>query len=168
MSDDHTPVALADMESLKGFMALASATAEPIGRAFGDGRLGCVLRVFDAGGVQLANETLGSPDPAKVRDYSNFSHEKGTRLLRHPTHFLSWESRDETQKRYQGAIRADRYVISVSGYPAPIDEAYGAGLCHVHGVISPEESARLMAISSNTNLPEVIEILRHHQRQLAA
>lgn len=143
---------------------LASKSAVAIGEELGDGRLGGVLRVFNAAtGRQMINIVIGSPNPEKLKTYEHFSWEKAQRLLKHPHTRLSWETRNEAAGQYPGASRSrSGYIITISGYPALVDESYGVVLFQHSGVVDSVEVGELTAISNNPHYERVHEIVSRY------
>ena len=68
-----------------------------------------------------------------------FAEEKALRLMRHPEHVASRQSRDPEQKRWGGAIRAGHYIYSLSGLPEMLDEAAMIYLCFLAGQLAFSE-----------------------------
>jgi hypothetical protein len=93
--------------------------------------------------------------------YRNFAQEKATRLLAlFPEHRSSWQSRDEAQKRFGGAVRIPRpagpVVVAFSGYPERWDES----LCLALAVrMGWTERAAAEAIAHETTRPCLVQLL---------
>ncbi len=92
----------------------------------GPTRTGGVLRVWqrvDEGGpyLEVLMCSIGELG-VKLPTYLQFSLEKGERLITHPDHVSSWQSRDEAAEQYGGAIRCGPFVLSFSGLPEAWDE----------------------------------------------
>jgi hypothetical protein len=67
---------------------------------------------------------IGFPPDEKNAKYLALSQEKAMRLASHPEHFASFESRDEKDGKWGGAVRpCVSTIISFSGLPELADEA---------------------------------------------
>ena len=58
----------------------------------------------------------------KIVDYLKSSYEKARRLIRHPNHLSSWQSRDKKEKKLGGAIRTTDYTLSFEGNSTTFSE----------------------------------------------
>lgn len=67
--------------------------------------------------------TVRNPLPEKGKQSFDFSLEKGRRLIEHPDHLSSWQSRDPDNSKWGGAIRVGEFILSFSGLPELVDEA---------------------------------------------
>ncbi len=96
-------------------------------------RTGGYLTIVDRDNGQLllqvrigAIQKLEDPDyGTKADKYCVLSAEKANRLVRYyrgQGHNSSWQSRDEKQKKYGGAIVAGNLIVSFSGLPERGDE----------------------------------------------
>lgn len=95
------------------------------------------------------------PDEDKAAKYANFSYEKGCRLLSHPDHVSSWQSKNDEAKQYAGAIAISNYILSFSGLPELADEAVVLILAYMIKLGTLEEVERLAKISGNTVFTEL-------------
>ena len=86
-------------------------------------------------GFPLLIQLIGSARLDKMSKYFELCQEKALRLAQNPKHMTSWESRDETQNMYGGAIRQAEKIISFSGLTEEADEALSL---RVGNCIKPE------------------------------
>jgi hypothetical protein len=91
----------------------------------------------------------------KASKYMNFAVEKARRLAEHPEHVSSWQSRDENNEKYAGAIRGRHFIFSFSGLPQLWDEAAMVVVSERldEGVNSPA----ILAASSNPHHPALAQ-----------
>lgn len=143
---------------------LAELTVVAVAEAFGDGRTGGCLHARLTDGTPLLDELLvGQPDPAKLSKYIEFAtQEKPDRLLEHPTHILSWQSRNPDANQWGGAIIlpmgvTHSIVIAFSGFPEMVDEAFCLALAVQMKWVSITAANEIAAISSNQALFHQIE-----------
>jgi hypothetical protein len=108
---------------------------------------GRVLAVFQVGSVQ---------DDEAAKRYWTFCQEKATRLGQNPEHTSSWQTRDESVKKYGGAIRdEDGNIYSFSGLSEFLDEAVSAGAAILVSPSSmPSSMVTEIAGNSRTTLIE--------------
>jgi hypothetical protein len=85
-------------------------------------RKGGYLCVADQNGRPLLILAFGQVNEEKLPKYLEFCQEKALRLASHPEHISSWQSRNEAESRYGGAVRGKRYIFSFSGLPEKLDE----------------------------------------------
>ena len=91
-----------------------------------DCRSGGYLTIMDAKtGTILAIIACGKIPEEKKALYLKFSQEKAQRLFEHLVvgHMTSYESKDDANEKYAGAICGSKYIISFSGHKADVDEA---------------------------------------------
>ncbi len=83
------------------------------------------LCVTDGQGNLLFEKVIGEiPDPEKAAKYGRLALEKCQRLANNPLHVSSWQSRNEGEEKYGGAIRVnDSLFFGFSGLPELLDEA---------------------------------------------
>lgn len=62
-------------------------------------------------------------DPKKAAKYFALSQEKAARLIVHPSHDSSWQSRNPDADQWGGAVVASSWIFSFSGFPEAFDEA---------------------------------------------
>ncbi len=108
-------------------------------------------------GLIMTISAFGEMPPEKVAKYQEKSLEKSDRLLAHPDHISSWQSRHPEEGQWGGAIRAtsaDR-VISFSGLPELIDEALVLVLAFVTGLINSDEF-KTAVLKSNNQFAEAL------------
>lgn len=133
----------------------AGGFAAEIAPRFGDGRTGGYFFACDGTCRQLLHKKLLAPDPTKLPKYREYSREKAERLLRHPEHMLSWQSREPKEGRWGGAVRLQSGIIfSFSGFPELVDEAFCAALAFILGWAPYEEMLATLRISNNVELFE--------------
>lgn len=135
-------------------------TVIAVGERFGQGRTGGYLYICDSKGHTVLHVELGHPDPEKKEKYRAFSREKAWRLHKYYEHILSRQSRCEKKEQYGGAIRLPSgHIISFSGFPELIDEAYCAGLVRVMGCATAVTMKHLKAIEGNSYFDEVHDVV---------
>lgn len=78
--------------------------------------------------------------------------EKVQRLLNHPEHRTSWESRDETKNRFPGAISINGGFISFSGLPPDCDEALVVRLSVLFSALGPTSALHIAELTGNTRI----------------
>lgn len=89
------------------------------------GRSGGVISVRDGKtGNCLACAVIGNPPPEKIDKYFDFSFEKGKRLFGYKDHLASYESRNEKEEKYGGAVMGDDVIVSFSGFPEKADSLF--------------------------------------------
>jgi len=101
-------------------------------------KTGCMYCVLDrrTGEIVVGPTMLGEiSDPEKKDRYTELCQEKATRLLENPDHALSWQSRDEANDKWGGAMDDGRYNWSVSGLTEEQDEALSIMGAHRCGQI---------------------------------
>ncbi|QSH39663.1 hypothetical protein JXR01_01480 [Candidatus Kaiserbacteria bacterium] len=143
-------------------------TALVIAEVFGEGRLGgCFHARYADGTVLLPKLIAGQPNQEKLEKYIEFAtKEKPERLLRHPKHILSWQSRNPSLGRWGGAINLSRgtqsgVVLAFSGFPEMVDEAYCMAIGVQMGWVSESGALEIMKISSNADLfPKVNYVVK--------
>lgn len=88
-----------------------------------DRRTGGYLTIMDAEkGQIIAVLSVGKIPVEKQDKYLTCSIEKAFRLFEHPEHRTSWESRDDANMQYPGAIRGIEAIYSFSGHLGDVDE----------------------------------------------
>lgn len=124
-----------------------------VAEKYGDGRKGGYIYIADQYGNQLLHKKLGDPDLAKMAKYRSFSREKAERLFENTEHQLSWQSRDPDANKWGGAVRLPNGVIvSFSGFPELVDEAFCAAYSVVVGLTDFESASNALVLSSNQEL----------------
>lgn len=104
--------------------------------------------------MHLSVGDLNNRPQEKLVLYLKFSQEKATRLLSWlpQGNISSWQSRNEPMQKYGGAIRAGRYILSLSGLSEHQDEAVCALTALRLGWINLDEVQRIAVISNNPYL----------------
>lgn len=111
---------------------LAAITIEQVTTQFGNGKTGGYLYILPSNKV-IMHLPIGVLDESKIATQQMISREKAQRLAQHERHWLSSESREVEREKYGGAARgttkdatgkSSSIIISLSGLPEPIDEAY--------------------------------------------
>ena len=139
-----------DVEACKAFALLRGD-----GREEGNtGGTFCVLKtdrlVADLVSTPLFLAAVGTvSDDAAAASYRVFAQEKALRLLSRPDDVSSFQSRDESEQRWGGAIRAGSYILSFSGLPELMDEALMLAVALHLGLIDRVEAERIAALSHN-------------------
>lgn len=120
-------------------------------------RKGGYLTIRDRiSGIVLLVALIGGCSADKVNDYLVFSQEKGWRLFLNYGHLSSFQTRNENEKKWAGAIVAGNYIISFSGLPELGDEAVMIVLASKLGWLDSETAKAIVAISSNPFFPTEI------------
>ena len=115
-------------------------------------RLGGYLSLVDRdSGIIEAALLVGECDGPSAKRYYSFSLEKADRLFYHKKHQSSFESRDEPQQMYQGAIKCPHQslIFSFSGFREEEDEVIALMSAIGSGSIKFEEAKKIGAISGN-------------------
>jgi hypothetical protein len=113
-------------------------------------RRGGYCKIYDTNTTQLIGAyTVGFVPPAKQLRYDTLSTEKALRLLAHPEHSSSWQSRDEAADKKPGAIRGYRCIYSFSGLPWEGDEALMLHLAVAQADLTPDEALAIAQLSGN-------------------
>jgi hypothetical protein len=141
-------------------------TIEKLAEALGN--KGGVMRLYFLGehGTSFEKvfvEPFGLFDePRKNRPiFENFSEEKALRLLKHPRHHSSHESRNDKKKFYGGAIRTKNgFIISCSGMSEHQDEALCLCLAvHLYW-LKKEEAAKIAEKSGNKTFKRLLKTIK--------
>jgi len=135
---------------------------------FGDAKTsGCFICLADRKGQVIGCHRIGKVLPGDGPVYMHYSAEKARRLGGHPSHMSSAESRNEARNEYGGAIRADDYIISCSGLPEDVDEAFAVALARVVQRWHPNDIAmievaiqHIARVSENERIEPVYEVVR--------
>lgn len=113
-------------------------------------KAGAYLCVTDFDGRLELEIPVGSfKDVQRSIDCAAFALEKNRRLAAHPNHLSSFESADEDEGKYPGAIRGDNFLWSLSALPALWDEACMLSLALRVNEISVERVRKIIEISKN-------------------
>lgn len=101
---------------------------------------------------ELAGKLIGEVSPEKNSQYEFHATEKAARLARYPDHVSSWQSRDEKNDKWGGAIRARHsdIIFSFSGLPWEADEALVLMLAVRVNVATTLQAAEIAQISGNS------------------
>jgi hypothetical protein len=75
--------------------------------------------------------------------------EKARRLLAHPEHLSSWQSRVERQNQYGGAIRIRGCVLAFSGHIEKADEAILVNAACALGMLNHSTAGAIASFSKN-------------------
>ncbi len=103
-------------------------------------RHGGYLTILDAEtGQILVILACGTMNPEKREKYLHFSQEKALRLFENKDHNTSYESRDEENLKFAGAIRGEEFIYSFSGPQEDVDEAICISMFYI---FEPSESNR--------------------------
>lgn len=150
-----------DPKELKALLDIAFESFPHVTRKFGEGRTGGFLYISNEHGLVSAHVCLGTPDPKKYDKYNAFSEEKACRLRKRAGEGLSFQSRNPDKDQYAGAFRApDDRIISFSGLPEMIDEAYVACLAVKAGWVGKDMAEQILEKSGNVvRFREVWEVV---------
>ncbi|MBU2539773.1 hypothetical protein KJ786_01255 [Patescibacteria group bacterium] len=100
-------------------------------------------------GSVLITVQIGKCKPEKAKKYFDFSLEKGARLFQHKKHFSSWQSKDEGEDFYAGAIISEDLILSFSGLSELADEALVLMVANLCRWIHDGDAYSIAAISDN-------------------
>ena len=102
---------------------------------------------------------VGEIDEDKAHLYAEFVSEKASRLAGHTQHISSWQSRNEKEKMFGGAIRASSLIFSFSAFPEHWDEAFMVALARacVPKDISGDLIARIQQASDNPHICNLLD-----------
>jgi len=115
------------------------------------------------GRVLLHCQISQCPNEDKAAKWAYFSlHEKGPRLLKHPDHVSSFQSKNEEAAQYAGAIAVSDLVLSFSGLPELADEAVMLTLAFMLKWATSEEVEAIAKISGNTIYEELKAFVKMH------
>ena len=135
----------------KGIATLETAAREAVvavAEKFGEGRRGGgYIYICDSLGRKWLHVKIGYPDPEKEEKYKEFSQEKAERLLANPEHKLSWQSRNPEDNKWGGAVRlgvVGGFIISFSGFPEAVDEAFCISIAQSIGWIDSTKAFRCL------------------------
>jgi hypothetical protein len=113
-------------------------------------RCGGYCKIYDCNSSQLIGSyRVGLIPPEKELRYNTLSTEKAVRLLAHPEHSSSWQSRDDAADKKPGAIRGHRCIYSFSGLPWEGDEAFMLHLAVAQHDLTSEEAQAIAYLSGN-------------------
>lgn len=88
----------------------------------------------------------------KRQKYFKLSQEKACRLQKSALSIVSsWQTRNETEDKYGGAVRAGGYVLSFSGLPELADEAFVLLIATACGIANAELLRNEIALRSGSN-----------------
>ena len=95
----------------------------------------------------------------KAQKYWELCQEKATRLVSNPRHVSSWQSQNESEGKYAGAVRVRDLILSFSGFPALWDEACMLAVGHNIGLslINREAVEHIRHLSDNPHVWELID-----------
>jgi hypothetical protein len=122
-----------------------------------DGRTGGVfVHLYIDSGVPLGQivpltvTRVGALAPDKAKEKEVYAREKAFRLLYHPEHLASQESRDPDKEQWTGAIRAGNHIFSISGFPELVDEAIVLYAAIYSGMLSKDNAHAIAQKTGNT------------------
>ncbi|MFH0874169.1 MAG: hypothetical protein V1846_05025 [Candidatus Komeilibacteria bacterium] len=82
----------------------------------------------------------------KLPKYLFYSTEKSARLLTHPDHVSSWQSRRPRFDEYGGAIRTEKGLLSFSGLREDLDHTLMVAVGAREHVLTGDEVIKIMNI----------------------
>lgn len=103
----------------------------------------------------LGTARIGAPPPKKFKKYFRLSAEKALRLLRHPKHNTSRQTRDIKRNKFSGAVRGSQFIVSFSGLPEIWDEALVISALVIEKEISFSRALKI----TNTRTRKVFKVL---------
>ncbi len=95
---------------------------------------------------------IGTPTKDKALKYWEFAQEKADRLANHfdEGHLSSYQSRAPEKMRWGGAIRSPGdWVLSFSGFPELMDEAFMLAVVHYAGLMGRKEVVLVANVHGN-------------------
>lgn len=103
-------------------------------------------------GAILTTTIIGSVPPEKTLRYKWLAEEKALRLYRFHTlidcrHVASYQSRNEPDDKWGGAVLGDRFIYSFSGFPEIYDEAISLAVAHKRKDMPKERRAKIVQFS---------------------
>lgn len=124
------------------------------GHAETDGRSGGYFGLFPKVrshrlGTPVVFQIIGRINPNKRGLAKRRAQEKPRRLNQHPDQVSSYQSRDEKQDRWGGAIATRNYYLSFSGLPELCDEALTLIVARTLGLLNDRQARRIAGISKN-------------------
>ena len=124
------------------------------------GRTGGFLCVAEPNGKILLVCQIGEVvDPADAARYLVFCQEKATRLALNPESISSWQTRNEADNKYGGAVRGpDGRIFSFSGLSEHLDEVLAMKVAFLDK--HPRRRADIASVSGNPFLPEFFMFLQ--------
>lgn len=116
----------------------------------------CVAK--DGVGVHIVGAQIGGCVQEKLGTYAQYCMEKATRLLRHPKHWMSRQSEDESRNMFRGAIRTpDGTILSFSGLPGDLDELFMLVLAHSLKLMTRKQFVDRLTDFPNKYLPIITD-----------
>ncbi|MDI6734225.1 MAG: hypothetical protein QMD50_01885 [Patescibacteria group bacterium] len=101
---------------------------------------------------------IGEVPAEKAGKYHRLSIEKAQRTFDHSEHKSSYESRNEKEEKYGGAIRARRYIFSFSGLKKEEeDEAAMLVVAELLKEIDSDEAELIAVRNMNQFYPKLLE-----------
>ena len=105
---------------------------------------------------------IGVVHPEKRDEYRGLSMKGASRLLAHPTHASSWQSRDHANKRWGGAIRSNNWVFSLSGPPEKMAEAVVTAVSYHLQLIIIRDVDFIASLSDNPSIRTLLSLNPAH------
>jgi hypothetical protein len=119
----------------------------------GQERTGAYLCVIDRETHQLILHALiGDGPPDKVSKWREFSAEKCVRLLGHPEHETSFDSRSPDDNRWGGAVLGTDYAFGLSGLKELDDEA---AMFHLAVMLNQRDGQATLSVISEERNPQL-------------
>ncbi len=120
-------------------------------------RKGCVLTIAKEKENLMKNVVGEISDYNRSVEFTNFSQEKAIRLEAHPDHVSSYQTADIPEGLYPGAVRAGKFIVSISGFPALVDEAMSLVLAYSCGWLKLSEARKISGLSNNPFFEKMYE-----------
>lgn len=135
------------------FNSLFYSVTPIVAREFGEGRTGGYVCLMDPQGHGVLNLKGGEIiDWERRQRCITLSNEKPERLLKHPDHLLSWQSRNPDNTQYGGAIRLpSQWLLGFSGFLEMDDEAFVASLARCMKWVDEAWVKQTLSISDNVD-----------------
>lgn len=104
---------------------------------------------YKSSGLPALVAEIGEVNEEKKRKYYTFAKEKAFRLSITHTLETSWQSRNEAEDKWGGAVRCGKWIFSFSGFPELLDEAMMLVLGVRSRTINMEKAQKMANISQN-------------------
>lgn len=128
-----------------------------------DDRKGGYLVIADARtGMPIISLMVGQIPKEKYQKYFAFAHEKARRLFeshqKDASIVSSWQTRNPDKDQWGGAVLCKRWIVSFSGLPELVDEAFSASIAASIQVapMSKALARRIGKISGNSFLEPLL------------
>ncbi len=139
-------------ERTGGYFAMNDSEPQEVGES---------AEYYDSGAFRV-----GTVPEDKRTKYRFLTQEKALRLQFNEDHRSSWQSRNEDESKWGGAVRiSNGDIYSFSGLPEHGDEALTMGLAYLQGYLNDDDIVQLSAISCNHLIVHLLPTLREMKSQ---